>query len=244
MGFRICRIFGIDIMIDWSLFLIFGLIAWSFVGDFAKQSPQLLSWVHWFFAVLTAAIFISSILFHEMAHSLVARRFGIMVRGITLFFFGGVAQLDINKGFRHAKSEFLIAIAGPLSSVFLAGIFYVLAILVGFSSHFLGPLFFLVFTWLCYINIILAVFNMIPLFPMDGGRVFRSILWWKMKNLLKATKIAVNVSVVLTILLPIAAYFFWGGLFNAVLLAFVCFFFLLPAARAEYGAAQENNSRI
>ena len=217
-GFRICRIFGIDIEIDFSLLIIFGLIVWQLSAAFS-----------WLGAVAGAVLFIFSIVFHEMAHSLTARRFNITVRKITLWMFGGIAQTEQKDGFGSPKAEFLISIAGPFSSIFLAGMFFFLAGGAVASSKLAAS----VLIWLFYINVILVVFNLIPLFPMDGGRILRSLIWWKTKNLIKATRITRDTAIVFAVLLPIAG-FFWGGWFSVLWLGFIAWRILIPAVFAEY----------
>ena len=125
----------------------------------------------------------ASIVYHELAHALVARYYQIKIAGITLFIFGGVAELEDEPP--TAKSEFLVAIAGPISSILLAGLLYLITVYLPEATP--GEVF-AVLSYLVLINIVLAVFNLIPAFPLDGGRMLRGGLWWCKGNLRKATR--------------------------------------------------------
>ena len=233
-GFRIARVFGIDIEIHWSLLAIFGLIIFDLIGWFARQSPQFVSWTLWFAAIFSAVIFIFSVIFHEMAHSLTARMFNIRAERITLFIFGGIAQMKAGYGFGSPKKEFWIAITGPISSFFLAGIFT-----IG-TFVFPSTITFHVFNWLSIVNFILATFNLVPCFPMDGGRVFRAICWWLAKDIVKATGIAVWVGIVFGIAM-VAIISLKTGIANALWIAFIVFFIIIPASIAEYRALKNQD---
>jgi len=181
------RILGIPIGVDYSWFLIFGLLSYMlatnyYPGEF-KDWP---AYLYWLIGMLTSLLLFASVLLHELGHSLTAQRFQLSVRNITLFVFGGVAQISGEPP--SAKAEFWIAIAGPITSFFLAAFFYLMEPL--FTS--LTPLLALV-KYLAYINLILALFNLIPGFPLDGGRVFRAVIWAVTHNLRKATVISGNV---------------------------------------------------
>lgn len=240
-GFRIARIFNIDIELHWTMVFIAGFIVMSLVGVFEKEFPQSHFLLHWSAAILATVLFLYSILFHEIAHSLVAKKFGILVKRITLFIFGGAAQMDSKKAFESPKTEFLISIAGPISSIFLVAAFFALTIFLRSFVPQLG-VFISVFSWVGYINIVLIIFNIIPIFPMDGGRVLRSILWWLTKNVVKATKIAVTITIILSVLLPLGG-FLWGGWFSAVWFGFISFLVLIPLAMAEYKLVQKQNTK-
>lgn len=194
-GVRIGRILGIDIHIDWSWLLIFFLVVWNLVTVFGQFHEDWGLGLRVGVALVAAILFFASVLAHELAHSLVAQAQGVEVRNITLFLFGGVSNIQ-----RHPpspRSEFLIAIVGPITSIVL-GVVFTLFSGVGLSgvtevqnpSEFvsqLGPATTLLF-WLGPINFILGIFNMIPGFPLDGGRVLRSILWGVTDNLRRATR--------------------------------------------------------
>jgi Zn-dependent protease len=182
-GVLIGRILGIPIYIHASWVIIFVLITMSLGEQFTQEHPQWTSVQHWSIGVLTSALFFASILFHEFSHALVARAYKIRVDSITLFVFGGVASIAQEPS--KASQEFNIAIAGPIASLFLGAAFGCLRLFFGYDSMpgALG-------TWLAGINGILAVFNLLPGFPLDGGRIFRAIVWGVTKDFARATKVA------------------------------------------------------
>jgi Zn-dependent protease len=181
------RILGIPIGLDYSWFVVFGLLTWMLAGsyypaEFKDWSPLL----YWLMGAVTAILLFVSVLLHELGHSVVALRYKIPVRSITLFLFGGVAQIGSEPP--SAIAEFLIAIAGPLVSLVLAGVFYAVQPLVAGTETLLG-----LARYLAYINLALVLFNLIPGYPLDGGRVFRALVWKLTGNLRRATLIAANV---------------------------------------------------
>ncbi len=180
---RIGRILGIPIYIHASWVIIFVLITMSLGAQFTQQHPQWTSLQHWSVGVLTSLLFFGSILFHELSHSVVARVYKIRVDSITLFVFGGVARIANDP--TKAIQELNIAIAGPLSSLFLGGVFYALTLFFPYGTM-TGAL----AVWLAGINATLAVFNLLPGFPLDGGRIFRAIVWGITKDFTRATKAA------------------------------------------------------
>ena len=182
-GIRIGRIFDIPIYLDLSWILIFGLITLFLAMQFRQQHPQWTTAEHWAVGILTSALFFASVVFHELAHSVVAQRYKIKVLSITLFIFGGLAR--IGREPTKAIQEFNIAIAGPVASVFLAGFFYLLT-LVFPSNQMLGAL----ATYLYKSNGMLAAFNLLPGFPLDGGRIFRAMVWGATKDYTRATRVA------------------------------------------------------
>jgi Zn-dependent protease len=180
------RIAGIPIGLDYSWFLVFVLMTWTlavgyFPAEFAAWRPA----EYWIVGAATAALFFASVLLHELGHSVVAIGYRIPVRSITLFVFGGVAEIGGEPP--RASAEFWIAIAGPAVSFALAALFTVVARVVAASE----PLTALA-TYLAYTNAILAAFNLIPGFPLDGGRVFRALVWGVTHDLRRATQIAAN----------------------------------------------------
>ncbi|XOV85534.1 MAG: site-2 protease family protein [bacterium] len=200
---RLIRVLGIDIRIHVSVVVIFALIASSLAMNiFPGWHPEWSVAQNWLAALTAALLFFVSLLIHEMAHSVVAQRSGIEISGITLFIFGGVAEMKGEPA--SPKDEFLIAAAGPLASFVLAFAFGVL-----FSLSVSEPITLLneadrldmsrvstaatIFMWLSSINFMLAVFNLLPGFPMDGGRLFRAALWWRTGNLVQATRFAAQV---------------------------------------------------
>jgi Zn-dependent protease/CBS domain-containing protein len=194
-GFHLGRVFGIDIRIDWSLALIFMLIAVNLgVGLFPAQHPAWPPLLIWGLALLAAALFFLSVLAHELAHGIVGRRLGVPIEGITLFMFGGVARMRGEP--RSPRAEFLMAVVGPLTSLVIGvgaiALGLVLApgrldeVAAGVFVRGLNPVATMLL-WLGPINVLLAVFNLLPGFPLDGGRVLRAILWRLTGDLHKAT---------------------------------------------------------
>ena len=182
-GIRIGRILGIPIYIDLSWIIIFGLITYLISTQFAQSNPQWTMPQLWTLGAATSVLFFGSVLFHELAHSAVAQRYKIRVLSITLFLFGGLAR--IGREPNKAIQEFNIAIAGPLASAFLAGAFFLSTLLFP-DSKIIGA----VSTYLWQTNLALAVFNMLPGFPLDGGRIFRAIVWGTTKDFVRATRVA------------------------------------------------------
>jgi Zn-dependent protease len=182
-GLQIGRILGIPIYLHPSWIIIFALITLSLRMQYTQQHPQWSPTQHWTAGILTSVLFFSSVLFHELSHSKVALHYKIPVLSITLFVFGGIARIGKEPG--SAKQEFNIAVAGPLASYFLAIVFFGVAKMFPFSEM-LGAL----AIWLAGTNAALATFNLLPGFPLDGGRIFRAIVWGVTKNYVRATKIA------------------------------------------------------
>jgi Zn-dependent protease len=181
------RVFGIPVGLDSSWFLIFGLLTWMLADDY--YPAEFFNWspvMYWVMAGVTALFYFASILLHEIGHSVVALWYKIQVRSITLFMFGGVAQIEGESP--NAGAEFLIAVAGPLVSFFLA--FVCNELLRVFSDN---PPLLALFKYLAYINLALGLFNLIPGYPLDGGRVFRAMVWAITGDLPRATFIAAKV---------------------------------------------------
>jgi Zn-dependent protease/predicted transcriptional regulator len=184
-AWRIGRVFGIDIRIDSSWLVIFVLISWSLAGTyFPKSHPKWPLTLNWVLGLATSLLVFASVLFHELAHSLVAKKQGEEVSSITLFILGGVAQ--IKKEPDEPLKEFAMAIVGPLSSFFLAVAFLAASLLAAPVSEPVKEAAFFLFET----NLVLGVFNLLPGFPMDGGRVFRSVVWKITGDIRKATRIA------------------------------------------------------
>ncbi len=181
------KIIGIPIGLDYTWFLIFILLTWSLaVNYFPNEFKEWSVAEYWIVGGVTAIMLFVSVLLHELGHSILAIYYKIKVKQITLFLFGGVAQIVGEPP--KAIAEFWIAIAGPIVSFLLAGIFYILEM----SFNKVAPLFAL-FEYLAFINFALAIFNLIPGFPLDGGRILRAIIWGVSHNLHKATYSAVIV---------------------------------------------------
>ncbi len=194
---RLFKIFGIDVKIHYSWWFIFILLAWSLsshffpelcagqLADIPVNCGDVSQYTYWLMGVSAALLLFLSVLLHELSHSLVAIAKKIKVESITLFFFGGVA--GITEEDMKPSSEFQMAIAGPLFSLFLSGVFFLI-----FKFNGNGIITAITF-YLYQLNFILALFNLVPGFPLDGGRAFRAILYAYYKDLKKATKIAVMV---------------------------------------------------
>jgi Zn-dependent protease/predicted transcriptional regulator len=180
---QIARFIGIPIHLHFSWLIIFGLIVWTLsTGYFPAQYPDLPASSYWAKGLVASLLFFVSILLHEMGHALVARFHGLRTLSITLFIFGGVARLE--KDPTDGRVEFWTAAAGPLVSLALAGLFY-----LGSTLPILGPGTAAVATYLALINLMLALFNLVPAFPMDGGRLLRGVLWGRLGKA-RATRIA------------------------------------------------------
>ncbi len=228
----IFKLFGFDIRIDLSWIIIVVLITWSLAtGLFPFYYHNLTQTDFWIMGFCGAIGLFASIVLHEVSHSIVAGKYGLPIKSITLFLFGGVASLSEEPG--SAKVEFLMAIAGPVTSIFIGIIFYLAragALLANLSDQVKGVL-----GYLAVINLALAAFNLIPAFPLDGGRIFRAALWKWMKNLRKATRAATIIGSVFGITLIILGIvqFIFGYIINGVWW-FVIGFFLDNAARTSY----------
>jgi Zn-dependent protease len=229
------RFGGVEVRLNWSLIAVFALIAWSLAeGVFPSQNPGLSHGTYIAMAIVAALLFLASILLHELGHSWVARREGIEVDSITLWLFGGVSQL---KGrFTSAGAEFRVAISGPLVSIVL-GVLFVLIVLAPLPSSVDG-----VAAWLGYINLILAVFNLLPASPLDGGRVLHAALWRAKGDFAWATRVASEIGQgfgYLFIALGLAMFIFQGS-FSGAWLAFIGWYLLQGAkAEARYAATEQ-----
>lgn len=176
------KIFGIPIRLHYTWFLIFALITAALVTNFPEAYPL---WQRITLGIAASLLFFISITIHELAHSFMAIRNSIPVKSITLFIFGGVSQ--ITREATQPIIELLVAVVGPLSSLVIAGIFSLIYfLLAGAGNVVIAGL----VQWLAFINVMLALFNLIPGFPLDGGRVFRAFLWMGMKDYSRATRIA------------------------------------------------------
>lgn len=184
-GWRIGRLLGIQIIIDSSWLIIFILFTWSLGGGyFPRRFPEWSREMAWLTGALTSLCVFASVLLHELAHSAVARRQGEEVRSITLFLLGGVAQMADEP--KAPLQEFRMAAAGPAASFVLAGLFLALSRLLVSRSEPLGA----AASYLAVINVGLGIFNLLPGFPLDGGRVLRSVVWKLTGDLKKATRVA------------------------------------------------------
>jgi Zn-dependent protease len=226
------RLFGFSVAIDLSWFILAILIVWSLAtGLFPQLYPGLENSTYWWMGLVGAIGLFLSIIVHELSHSLVGRFYGMPIRGITLFIFGGVAEM--NEEPVGPKSEFLMAIVGPITSLAVALLAYLLmlgAIALQWPAAIIGIL-----DYLALINFILAVFNMVPAFPLDGGRVLRAALWGWSGQYLWATRIASNFGSAFGILLIILAVFsILNGNFIGGMWWFLIGLFIRGAAQATY----------
>jgi Zn-dependent protease len=181
------KVLGIQIGLDYTWFLIFALFTWTLaVSYFPAQFKNWSTAQYWIIGAATSIIFFISVLLHELGHSVVALGYKINVKRITLFIFGGLAEIEGEPP--KASAEFWIAIAGPIVSFILAGVFYLIKNLFVSTGAMAG-----LFEYLAYINFVLALFNLIPGFPLDGGRVLRSAVWGYTHNFKRATLISATV---------------------------------------------------
>ncbi len=238
-GLQIGKIFGINIKIDWSWLLIFFLVTWNLVSVFGQIHPAWNFGLQTGIALLASLLFFLSVLAHELAHSLVAKAQGMKVKSITLFLFGGVSNIQRNPN--SPLNEFIMAIVGPATSLVLGVVFLLLAS-TGISSFNFNNLPAMaaglspqttILLWLGPINLILGIFNLIPGFPLDGGRILRSIFWGATNNLKRATRwasyigqgiawlmIVAGISMIFGVQIP----FFGSGFVNGIWLAFIGWF--------------------
>ncbi len=183
-SYRLFRIAGVDVGVHPSWFVVFGLVTWSLASGYYPQAlGDANTTLHWALGAISALLLFAAVLVHELAHSLVARAQGLDARSITLFIFGGVSNLGGESP--RPRVEFLVAIVGPLSSFAIAGLALIGAQITppGSAAH-------AVLSYLAIVNGLLGLFNLIPGFPLDGGRVLRSIVWQATGSLRRATEIA------------------------------------------------------
>ena len=239
-GFKLGRLFGIKINVDWSWLLIFLLVTWNLTVVFNQAHPDWGLALNLGVSIVASILFFASVLAHELAHSLMAIAQGIPVRSITLFLFGGVSNIEREPP--SPRAEFLITIVGPLTSIVLGFLFILLSGVSALSFGAvenpvaalseMGPILTL-FLWLGPINILLGVFNLVPGFPLDGGRILRSVLWAATGNLRVATRWASFVGQGVAWLMIIAGVamvfgaeipFLGTGLISGLWLAFIGWF--------------------
>jgi Zn-dependent protease len=232
------RLLGIPIYIEPSWFLVALLVTWSLAtGVFPQTHPEAAPITLWLMGAAGAVGLFACVLLHELSHAMVARRFDVQIRGITLWLFGGVAEMT--KEPEHARDEFFIAIAGPLMSFALGVVFLALeplARVVGLGE--VGT----VTGHLAYLNFVLAVFNLVPAFPLDGGRVLRAALWARNQDLTRSTRITARLGaafgvgfITLGVLSAIT-----GNLIGGLWLALIGLF-LRGAAKGSYSALVTRN---
>jgi Zn-dependent protease/CBS domain-containing protein len=217
---QVGKILGIPIYLDYSWFLILALLTWMLAQSyFPLEFKNWSKLAYWSAGFITSIFFFFSILLHEFGHAIIAKKYKLKVKKITLFVFGGVAE--ISKEPPKSSAEFWIAIAGPTTSFILAGIFYLSAKFFIENQYLLAS-----FRYLALINFILAIFNLIPGFPLDGGRIFRAIVWAVTKNYKRATTIAANSGRFFGYLFIMFGIFqiFQNNVFNGLWIAFIGWF--------------------
>lgn len=230
-GISLVTIAGIDVRLDYSWFLIFLLILVSLsAGYFPGRHPDQSTASYWIAGASATLLFFLSILAHELSHALVARLQGIRVPAITLFLFGGVSHME--REATRPASEFRVAVVGPLTSMLLAGVFWATGRALPPDTP---PLAAGVVTYLAWINGALAVFNLLPGFPLDGGRVLRAVAWWRTGSLRRATRIAADAGKGLAVGLMLLGglQIFAGALLGGLWLIFIGMF-LRTMAEAGY----------
>ena len=230
-GLKLMTVHGIDIRIDYSWFIIFALVLLSLsAGYFPQAYPDQPVYVYWLTGFFATLLFFFSVITHELAHSLMAIRSGIKIPEITLFIFGGMARLSEDA--RDPKTEFKIAIVGPLTSFALAALFgLVHYALRGNQPSIVVEL----FGYLSWINVALGIFNLLPGYPLDGGRVLRAIWWWKTGSVVEATRVASDWGKGLAIALMVLGglQIFAGNLIGGVWMILIALF-LRGIAEASY----------
>ncbi|HJZ80234.1 MAG TPA: site-2 protease family protein [Pyrinomonadaceae bacterium] len=238
---KLFNVSGIQIGLHYSWLLIAVLIAFSLAAQFAATNPRWGAGLIWGLAIVTTVLFFATIIIHELSHAAVAKARGLPVRSITLFALGGVAQIE--KEPSDARTEFWMGIAGPITSAIIGMVCLGAALFLGWSplSNQQSPLAAML-GWLGAINLMLAIFNMVPGFPLDGGRVLRAIIWWITGNPAQAIRIASGVGQVVAfafILLGLFRFFNGAG-FAGLWLTFIGWF-LLDAARSTYAQFEMMN---
>jgi Zn-dependent protease/CBS domain-containing protein len=231
-SFKLITVFGIPIEINYTWFIIVGLVIFTLAqGVFPQSNPELPPLFHWIMATIAALLLFASLVAHELSHSLVAMRNRLPIHGITLFVFGGVAHLE--KEPDSPAVEFKMAIAGPLMSFALALLFLLCGSLLSFLH---SPSYIIsICDYLLWINLAVGIFNLIPGFPLDGGRVLRSLVWAYTKNLKRATGVASAFGKGFAFFLMALGIInlFGGGLISGVWFIFIGFF-LQEAADMSY----------
>src|SRR5438270_242311 len=229
------RIAGVHVGLNWSLLVVAGLIAWSLAtGILPPAAPGYSPGAYWTAGLLAAVVYLASLLAHELAHSIAAKRRGVRVEGITLWLFGGVSRFGSETS--SPGGQAWITFVGPLTSLVLGAIFYFVSVASGGGGH--RGLVPATLSWLGYINILLGVFNLVPAFPLDGGRLLQSLIWLRTGDRVRATSVAARVGMVFAYLLiayGLATFIFAGNLIGGVWAVFLGWF-LLSAARSEEAA--------
>lgn len=227
-GVQIGHIFGIPIYLHPSWLIIFALITITIGLQFTAQHPHWSPAEHWVLGIVTSLLFFASVLFHELCHSVLALRYKLPVKSITLFVFGGLSAIEREPS--SASQEFIMAVAGPVSSLVLAGVFWAIT---QYARP--GDAIAAMCSWLAYINLVLGIFNLVPGFPLDGGRVLRGIIWGITKDYRKASQIASASGRFFAYLMILGGIWLVlrGNWFAGLWTAFIGWF-LLEAAKESY----------
>jgi len=219
LSLKVGRLFGVEVRLHYTWFLIFAFLTWSLAWGYLPEGyPGQGDAFYWGVGAISALILFISVLIHEVAHSLVAQRYKIPVNSITLYFLGGVSE--ISEEAHTSDAELRMAAAGPLMSIVLSVAFYSIFAL---GAGFLPIAAVAVLEYAGYINIVLAVFNLIPAFPMDGGRVLRGIIWGRNKDILKSTRTVTNISRLISYIFIALGFLdtLFIGDFNGIWLLFI-----------------------
>lgn len=228
-GIPVAKLFGIRIEIDLSWLFVFALVSWTLADRvFPEQYPEWDRGTAWTVGVVAAALLFATVLLHELAHALVAKARGLDVPKISLFIFGGVSHLGRQPA--SAREEFFIAGAGPATSVAIAAASIGVAAVAAGRNEYVAA----IFSYLGFVNGVLAAFNLLPGFPLDGGRVLRSLVWGRTRSFRRATEVAAGVGVAFGygLLFVGVGFILFGFLINGIWFAFIGWF-LSSAARAE-----------
>ncbi|MBM4286420.1 MAG: site-2 protease family protein, partial [Deltaproteobacteria bacterium] len=221
-GLTLFRLAGIRVALDFSWFIVFALVLLALsAGYFPRNYPGYDQTAYWLAGLVATLLFFASVVAHEISHSLMAIRSGIHIPEITLFIFGGVARLSEEP--KDPKTELKIAVVGPLCSFALAALFWTLRVFLG---GWLPDLFIAVLRYLAFINVALGIFNLVPGFPLDGGRILRALWWWRTGSLTRATKVAADLGKGFAVALMVlgALQIFAGALINGVWFLFIGLF--------------------
>lgn len=233
---KLGRVSGFPLAMNWSVLIIAGLLTWSLATtSFPHHAGGHAEFTYWLTSLGTALIFFVSLLAHELAHAVTARRHGVEVKGLTLWLFGGVAELRSEP--QTPRADFRIAVAGPAASLGLAVGFELAAI--GLNALDVGHLAVVAAAWLAGINLMLGAFNLIPGAPLDGGRILRAFLWHRHGDQIRATVSAARAgSVVASLLIGLGLLEFLAGMSMGGLWLLFIGWFVLSAARAEEADAR------
>jgi Zn-dependent protease/predicted transcriptional regulator len=228
---RLGRIFGIEVGLNWSLIFIFAFMTWTVATVLPQAAPGYSDPTYWVAGLAGAVAFYACLLAHELSHALVSRRQGVRVAGITLWLFGGVARLDGEP--KSARSEALIAGVGPLTSLVIGSLALGIAFALPDSFALLANL----LAWLGLVNFMLAAFNLVPAFPLDGGRLLSAMFWWRSGSRQRGVHNAVRIARVIAFLMIAAGVIslFAGLGVQGIWIAFIGWFLLSAGAAEEAG---------